>query len=295
MVYSARWGSRWSTILFKYLSQSVRTLRLLFATRPRVVFVMTPPVIACVPVWLYAALTRAAYVIDAHTGAFVDERWRPLLFLHRFFSRRALTTIVTNGHLADIVRGWSADVTIVSDVPIHFAEPASMAVNGRFTMTLVNTFTKDEPIEAFLRAAGRLPDVHFFVTGRLEDADPALLRAKPLNVTFTGFLSDSEYAGRLLASDAVICLTTADHTMQRGAYEAIYLGKPVVTSRFAILRQAFPRGAVHVDGTPEDIGRGISEMRHHLDRYREEAKQLREEKLSQWKRIEEQLRGRLWR
>ena len=38
--------------------------------------VMSPPAIACLPVWLYSKLFGAKYIIDAHTAAFVDPRWR---------------------------------------------------------------------------------------------------------------------------------------------------------------------------------------------------------------------------
>jgi hypothetical protein len=293
MVYAARWGSRWSTILFKYIAQAVMTLRLLIRHRPRVVMVMTPPVAACLPVWLYSKATKGVYVIDAHTGAFVDPRWQKLMFIHRFFSRAALTTIVTNTHLEGLVRGWRADATVVGDVPILFPTPTPANLKQACSMTLVSTFTPDEPTEAFLLGAARVPEIHFYVTGPIQDAVPRVREMCPPNVTFTGFLPDAEYVGLLLASMAVICLTTADHTMQRGAYEAIYLGKPVVTSNFGILRQAFSRGAVHVDNTPEDIARGVIEMRDHVEQYRREAQQLRLEKLEQWATVQKALLQRL--
>jgi glycosyltransferase involved in cell wall biosynthesis len=294
MVYSPKWGSRAATILFKYASQTWKTLRLLFRQRPRVVFVMTPPVVACIPVWLYTRLTRSAYVIDAHSGAFVDERWKPLLFLHRFFSRGALTTIVTSRHLASLVEGWGARATIVSDVPIRFEDPLPFQRDGRCSMTFVCTFTRDEPVALFLEAAARVSDIQFFVTGRTKDADPGLLRAKPENVTFTGFLPDANYVGLLMASDAVICLTTADHTMQRGAYEAIYLGRPVITSNFEILRQAFSKGTVFVGNSPDEMAEGIRRMRTELDRYQREAQMLKVEKLDRWRVVEGGLRNLLW-
>src|SRR5438094_35646 len=81
MVYSRRWGSNYLTIVFKYLSQTIKTLRILFGQKPRVVFVMTPPVIACFPVWFYSLITGASYVIDAHSAAFFDRRWQAILWL----------------------------------------------------------------------------------------------------------------------------------------------------------------------------------------------------------------------
>jgi glycosyltransferase involved in cell wall biosynthesis len=87
----------------------------------------------------------------------------------------------------------------------------------------------------------------------------------------------------------VICLTTWDHTMQRGAYEAIFLGKPVITSNFQILRQVFHKGAVHVDITVEDIVRGLLQMKEHRERYEREALELRIERLNSWSDAKKQL------
>jgi glycosyltransferase involved in cell wall biosynthesis len=289
MVYSSFWGSRYSTVLFKYLSQSLKTLQLLFRHRPKIVFVMTPPVIACLPVWLYSKISGAKYCIDAHSGAFLDTRWTRLLFIHRFFSRQAAATLVTSEFLAGIVNQWKTRAVIVPDVPVCFAPPSSMKLKGKCNMVFVSTFTRDEPLEEFLRAAASIPDVQFYVTGRLKDADPAQLKQAPANVLFTDFLSKSDYTGLLLASDAVMCLTTEDHTMQRGAYEAVYLGKPVITSAFEILHTAFPKGTVHVGSTSKEIAQGIRRMKEGFSQYSSEVQELRSEKVARWRRVESQL------
>ncbi|HEX7287866.1 MAG TPA: glycosyltransferase [Candidatus Angelobacter sp.] len=289
MVYSPFWGSNPFTILFKYLTQSMMTLWILLRDRPRVIFVMTPPVIVCFPVWLYTRLTKSCYLIDAHSGALVDRRWQSTMFLHRFFSRHARATMVTNPHLRDFVQSWGADAMIVRDVPVCFAEPSPMTLSGAFNITLVNTFTRDEPLELFLRAAEKLPDVQFYVTGPLAGADERVINTAPKNVKFTGFLPNSQYVGLLLASDAVMCLTTREHTMQRGAYEAVYLEKPVVVSSTELLRNAFYKGAVCVQNTVEGIVGGVQEMRKHLRERQEEVRSLRQEKLEQWSRVEADL------
>src|SRR5262249_29416863 len=150
---------------------------------------------------------------------------------------------------------------------ISFPEPSDLKLKGQHNMAFISTYTPDEPLEVFLDSARRVPDVQFYVTGRIKDGDPDLLRNAPANVTFTDFLSTSDYAGLLSGCDAVICLTTADHTMQRGAYEAVYLGKPVITSNFNILRSAFAVGAVHVSNTVEDVAKGVIEMKSNLAKY----------------------------
>jgi Glycosyl transferases group 1 len=285
MVYAGHWGSHPLTIFLKYLEQSCRTLAILFKARPRTVFVMTPPVIACFPVWIYCKLTNAQYVIDAHSGAFLDSRWKPLLFVHKFFSRHAAVTIVTGEYLYQFVQTWNATAMIVGDVPVCFAEPKPMQLDGKCNMTLVNTFTHDEPLELFVEAARKTPDIQFYVTGDARNADAKILRTKPDNLHFTGFLPNANYVGLLMASDAVICLTTLPHTMQRGAYEAVYLGKPVVTSNTELLRKAFNRGAVHVDNNIEDIVAGLCEMRKNLSSYQSEVQSLRREKLATWNTV----------
>ena len=290
MVYSAGFGSNYVTVLFKYLSQTIKTLRILLHERPSAVFVMTPPVAACIPVWIYCRLTGTPYVIDAHTGAFLDRRWRWFLFVHRWFSRAARTTIVTNEYMYAVVSAWSARVTLVRDVPVCFAEPKYRALEGSRNMTLVATFTRDEPIALFLEAAAKLPDVHFYVTGNYRRASQELVAAKPANVTFTGFLPDAEYVGLLLSSDAVISLTTLDHTMQRGAYEAVYLGRPVITSNFEVLRKHFSKGTVHVDNTVDGLIAGLRHMRDNAPAYAAEIADLRRERLEDWRRAELNLR-----
>lgn len=293
MIYSPFWGSHYATVGFKYLSQSIKTLRLLWSRRPRVVFVMTPPVIAAIPVYLYCLITRASFVLDAHTAALAYPRWTRILFLHKFFSRRAATTIVTNEHWAEMVRSWGAHATIVSDVPVIFPESDDVACQHDFNIVFVSSFTPDEPTEMFLEAASQVPDVHFYVTGDYRAYDPALPERVPSNVTLTGFIPRAQYAGLLRACQAVICLTVLDHTMQRGAYEAIYLGVPVITSSSQFLREAFPLGTIHVENQPDDCVRGIRKMIADHQRLRIEAQELRDRKWQQWHVVAESLKARV--
>src|SRR5688572_27407788 len=53
MVYAGRFGSRASTILLKYIAQSIETVRVLRRECPDAVFVMTPPLFAALPALWY--------------------------------------------------------------------------------------------------------------------------------------------------------------------------------------------------------------------------------------------------
>jgi glycosyltransferase involved in cell wall biosynthesis len=146
---------------------------------------------------------------------------------------------------------------------------------------VVNTWSGDEPIVEVAAAAAELPEVTFEVTGHA-DARVARLGPLPPNVHFAGFLPDADYYDLMQRAQAVICLTTRDHTMQRGACEALSLGTPIITSDWPLLRSYFDRGTVHVDNTAPGIRDGVQGMMEHYDRYLDEIARLREVRRADW-------------
>lgn len=293
MVYFDFFGSNYFTILLKYLAQMVQTLSILLRNRPDVVFVMSPSVFATIPVYLHCKVFGARYVIDAHTGAFDHPMWQKVMFLQKFFCRNAILSIITNRGIAEILEGWGAKYLIIPDIPIQCEAARLPDLKGKNNVTLVNTFATDEPISQFLDATKKLPEVQFFITGKLGKKNRHFAELKLKNVHFTDFLPEEDYAGLLQASDLIIVLTTRDHTMQRGAYEAIYYGKPVVTSDWAVLRENFPKGAAFVDNSVEGIAEGINTALLDLDKLNLEAEELKQTKLSLFethkKRLEQKM------
>lgn len=289
MVYRPQFGSRASTVLFKYLGQWMETARILRRERPDVVFVMVPPIVAALPAFWYAWRHRKQVVLDAHTAAFLHARWRRLQWLQRALSRRAATTIVHNDHLARLVRDAGNHATVVRDVPIVFPEREPFARPPGFVVAIVCSFNDDEPLAAMLEAARALPDVHFFMTGNPRHFPPQLAAERPQNVMLTGFLSTPAYGGLISGADAVMTLTTRDHTMLRGAYEAIYQGTPVIVSNWPLLREAFDQGAIHVDNSATQIAAAIIHMRDQHREYREQAAMLRQKKLAHWATVRDQI------
>ena len=293
MVYAPSLGSRASTILLKYAVQWIRSSRILRRERPDTVFVMTPPVFAALPAFWYAWRHGKQVVLDAHTGAFVLPRWRHFQWLQRLLCRRAATTLVSNDHLAELVQAAGGHAVVVPDVPIVFGRVEPPPPSQAFTVVAVCSFDQDEPVEAMFDAAARVPEVRFFVTGKPKRLPPDVTARIPANVTLTGYISDERYGGLISSADAVLVLTTLNHTMQRGAYEAIYQGTPVIVSDWPILRDAFPEGAVHVDNTAEGIAAGIRTMAADVDTYRGGARRLREQKLARWESTRQRILGRI--
>jgi glycosyltransferase involved in cell wall biosynthesis len=282
MVYWERLGSHPTTVWLKYLGQTLATWRILMREAPDAAFVMSPSPIAVLAVYAYCAITRKPFVIDAHSGAFRNPMWKRLQPMQFWLCRRASATIVTNEHLADLVHRHGGRTVIVPDVPVRFVDAqATTQQHVGFRVACVTSFGFDEPIEAVFEAARQLPDVTFYMTGNPKSA-PERLAGQPANVLLTGFLSVADYGLLLQSADVVLALTTLDHTMLRGAYEAIYQGTPVIVSDSEILRSAFDEGALHVNNTPTALIAAITEMRRHHDKYRSGAVKLRGRKERRW-------------
>jgi glycosyltransferase involved in cell wall biosynthesis len=281
MVYWGWLGSHPSTIWLKYLGQAIATWRILARDRPAAVFVMSPSPMAVLAVYAYAALTRTPFVIDAHSGAFQNPKWRSLQRMQFWLCRRARATIVTNEHLAALVRHHGGHAVVVPDVPVRFDGDRAAVDPQTFKVVCVTSFGRDEPIEAIVEAARRLPGVTFHMTGDPRRATRRLA-GKPPNLHLTGFLDVPRYGALLQSADVVLALTTVDHTMLRGAYEATYQDTPVIVSDFPILRDAFPEGALHVKNTPDAIADAVRQVQERRQDLRDGARRLRARKEQRW-------------
>jgi len=272
----------------KYVLQAARTWLELVKRRPRVIWVQDPPIFASLAVWAYCLLSRARFIIDSHTDALLASWWQWSIPLHRFLSRRAICTIVTNDYLREIVESWGATAFVLADVPTEFRYRTYPLSNG-FNIVMVSSFSYDEPLLRVFQVAQRLPEVQFYVTGNLKLANDSILGQASGNIHMTGFLPYEDYYGLIAAADAVMVLTTEDHTLQWGACEAISMGKPVITSDWPFLTAYFHKGTIHVDNSVEGIYQGVVRMQHDWARLSSEAIELRAERRLEW----DQKRGAL--
>jgi glycosyltransferase involved in cell wall biosynthesis len=266
---------------FKYVYQAFQTLRLLFRERPHIVFVQSPPSFAVLFVYLYCALTGAKYLVDAHSAALL-RIWTWPAWLHHFLAQRAVTTIVTNEHFQQVFQSWGGHSFVLRDIPTSFDQTGLFPLNGNFNVMVVNTFSVDEPLEEFLAAAKELPTIDFYVTGKKKMASPEMLALTPANVHFTDFLPEPAYYALMNGAQAVMCLTTRNHTMQRGACEALSLGKPIITSDWPLLQTYFHKGTVHVANTREPIRQGILQMAESYATYQMGIKELQLVQQREW-------------
>ena len=262
----------------KYIPQALRTLWTLIRERPSLVLVANPPFVAPLLVWIGSGFLGYRFIIDCHSGAFHHSLWSWSLPVQRFLARRAVASVVTNEHLANIVRSWGGKVEIIQDLALDLDLRGSALRRDGFHVVHVCTYSVDEPVEEVVEAARRLPEVTFSFTGDPSYAPRGFRESLPPNVRLTGFIPDADYLTLLRGADAILVLTSEDHTMQRGGYEAVALEKPLITSEWPLLRQVFSRGTLHVDNTAEGIVGAIRRARSEAESLRREMSELKRER-----------------
>ena len=280
--FTARRG--WLVAPIKYLFQTFMTLALLIRHRYQLVFVQDPPIFAVLPVYVYGMFSKTHFIIDSHTDALQAPFWQWTLPLHRFLERRAITTIVTNNQLQEMIAGWGAHSFTLEDPPAQFDIPKpTILPDSTLNIVMVSTADYDEPIEQVVKVAQQLPDVDFYITGDF-DGSPhhrGIVESASENIHFTSYLREGYFA-LLDAADIIMCLSTEDNTFLSGANEALWLGKPIITSDWPILQRYFSKGTIHVDNSVEQIRRGVLEMRQNLTTYQAEILELQVERRRDW-------------
>lgn len=251
---SAPWFKRPLFVPLKYPFQALRTVRLLRAEAPGEVWVMDPPAPAVVVAWWYCRRHRVPLVVDMHTVGFYARSWRAVRLLEIPFLRSAAANLVTNRELARRVRGWGCRAFVLPD-PLPMPPSDLDDATDRDTVTIVATFSEDEPIDLLPEVARALGDLRLFVTGRPRQETSRW----PANLEPTGFLDDRDYWRQLRRSQVVVVLTTRPNTLLSGGYETLSLGRPLVVSDHEVLRDYYGAAAVYVPSTATGIAAGIRE------------------------------------
>lgn len=266
----------------RYLVLALRTWRMLRRESPDVVFVQNPPIFCVLTVFCYTRLYGGRYVIDSHTAAFLSPKWRWSLGLHRWLSRRAVTTIVTNNQLREQVQGWGCHSSVIGFTPANYPAGDSFPLTGAFNVGVVSTGAEDEPLDVVFEAARGLSDVRFYISGDTRRVDPAVLAQRPANCELTGYLPYAQYVGLLRGVDVVIDLTTRDHTLLLGAFEAVSLGTPLIISDWPVLRDYFSQGTIHIPNTVDGIRAGVRQAQQECAALRAAIVRLREQLDVDW-------------
>ena len=95
-----------------------------------------------------------------------------------------------------------------------------------------------------------MPEVEVLLTGDTNRVPARVRHTASANAVFTGWLPYSTFLGELLSADAVAVFSTDPHIMNRAAFESVGLGRPLVLSDHAGLRERFGAAALFAPNRP---------------------------------------------
>ena len=233
-----------------YLFKSIQTWRVLSQDNPHTVLVVTPPVFAPLVAWLWCVAHRRTLVVDCHTGAFHSSKWAWARPVHRWLLPRVRVVLLHTEELTAMVSSWGAPALLVPDDLPTAREATRRKRSGGRTVLVAGSFDSNEPVAAAIESARFLPDVEFRFTGDTHLLGAIQRSTVPPNVVFTGYLPYSTFLGELQAADVVAVFSTDPRIMNRAAFEAVGLGRPLVLSDLAGLRSRFGTAALFCANEP---------------------------------------------
>lgn len=287
--------------LHRYLFRGPYVLRLaavltqsflqLCRSRPKVLIVQNPSIVLAAFACVVRSLFRMRVLVDRHSNFKLetlearDPVYRVFHALSRYSVRRADMTIVTNEFLRELVVAWGGRALILPDKIPVLDGSRKQDLGPGWHVLYVCSFDVDEPLGVVLAAARMLGEAaQLHISGDRTRADQSLVAAAPDNVEFTGYLSDEDYEALLASCDVVLTLTTQDHTLQCGAYEAVAMEKPLVFADQPAMACYFYKGSVTTKVEPQEIATALTRAWTDRDRLRRESRELRQELDAAWNR-----------
>jgi len=259
-------------LLFRYTLSFFYTLYILQREKAQIILTLNQPPFLIIAIYIHTLLFGGKYILDSHSAAFNDQKWAWARPLYRFISKRAFLNINTNRYHKSLVEKWGGKSVIISDIPIEHNMAYPLKALPNESIAVAASFMFDEPIEEIWLAAKITPEVHYYITGNYQKLKSNLKENKPHNVHLMGFLTKKEYLGLLRSVAGVMVLTTRNHTMQMGAYEALSLEQPIITSDWPILRESFGESAIYVKNNAKNIASGCRQLLADLEKYKAASK-----------------------
>lgn len=258
--------------------------------RPEILIVQNPSIVLAAFACFMRSPFRMRVLVDRHSNFKLETlASRKLTFrvfhaLSRYSVRRADMTIVTNEYLRDIVRAWGGRAIILPDKLPALDSSRKRDLGPGWHVLYICSYDEDEPLDLVLEAARLLgKGARLHISGNHSRADRSLVEAAPDNVEFTGYLSDADYEMLLASCDVVLTLTTQDHTLQCGAYEAVALAKPLVFAAHPEMAGYFYKGSVATKLGSREIADALTLAWTDRLRLTQESCELRRELDSRWR------------
>ncbi len=246
----------------KYIILLAKTLSAIFSKKISVIYTQNPSIVlSFVAVCLKLCLRRIV-IVDAHNAGIypLEGKHKFLNLIARFIARNANLVIVSNKYLAEQVTNWGGTPFVFPDpippIANHPTQPPLPA--GENFALFICTWAADEPYFEVIKAAELTPDIAIYVTGNYKNKlTQDTIKSLPNNVRLLGFVSEEEYVHYFSNALVAIDLTTRDHCLVCGAYEAAALGVPAILSDSKVNRDIFNKGFIYTSNNAHDIAISI--------------------------------------
>lgn len=270
---------------------SLKTLGVLLREVPPVVFAQNPSIFLTGLLCVVKPIFRFVLIVDRHSNFKFHKgdqfKWRVFRALSGFTLRRAELTIVTNAVLAEHVESNGGRAFVLQDrLPTFSAPERDRGVPAGRSAVCISGYGEDEPLLELIEASSSLPNNWTLtITGNSTKFRERHFQARsvPSRIHFSGFLSEDDYLRLLANADLVITLTTQEHTLNCGAYEAVALGRPMLLSDTAAIRDYFREGAVYSGPAVDSLRESLREAVDNLDELHRGVRDLRTRLESSWR------------
>ncbi len=282
-----------STSKIRHPTLFIKTIRILIKEKPGIIICQSPPItcafIAMVYKFVFARSPKPTILIDAHTGA-ISRPWSKSI--SRMIMKRAFATLVINTEQQSyLVQQYKIKTVVLEDPIPDFThvikslekkEGYKLVQEAAYNVAVISSFAYDEPLDEVFEVALLMPEVYFYLTGDLKNANKKLLNETPNNVILTGFLDYSIYVDLLQKVDVIMDLTTDNTSVVAGAFEAVALEQPLITSNWIPLKRYFKKGTIYTDNSANDIKKAIMISKSKSKELSLEMRQLKTEKIKEW-------------
>jgi glycosyltransferase involved in cell wall biosynthesis len=174
----------------------------------------------------------------------------------------------------ELLHAWGAKALLLPDDLPEAGQALPLPSARGLRVVVAGSLDGNEPVTAAVEAARLIPDVEVRLTGYESRVPISVRRGAPPNVTFTGWLDYPRFLGELCAANVVGVFSTDPHIMNRSAFEAVGLGRPLVLTDFPGLRSRFGDGALFTPNDPKAMARTLTQALEHQDELAGQSREL---------------------
>lgn len=244
--------------LVKYISCASRTVLLIAHRRPSVVFAPNPSIVLTYLLLSLKYVFRFTFVSDAHYAGIIATNGNRLFQKALDFGNRFSDfVVVTNEGHRRHVEAVGGRAVVCEDLLPDIGQYAETVKERPKKVFFICSFDIDEPYIDVFRAAAVLQREGYELCVSGNFSGKRIVPTEWPHVRFIGYVSEKEFYSHLAESEIAIDLTTHENCLLCGAYEAMVLDKPLVTSKTAALQAYFTAGTVFVDHSSESIVNGV--------------------------------------